>query len=159
MQAKGLDSKQIATASQLNTFEKVNENKLIGGVSMSIEMFRLVSIEREKQLLKQKLAVRFETGEAMILDSLALSIFADDVQKMFLQNKKVRLEIIGYADEIGNEMYNQDLSLKRATAVKQFLINKGLKTDKLIMKHKGEKELPFYSDSLNRCVILQLVIS
>ncbi|MGB1205358.1 MAG: OmpA family protein [Chitinophagales bacterium] len=157
LEAKGLDKKQIVTKSELNTFDKVNENNLTGGVHLWIQDKRLLSLERERQLLNHALTVRFETAEVQILDSLALNMFADNVQKIFLQNKNINLLIVGYADQVGNELYNQKLSLKRAKTVKQFLINKNINTSKLRIKYKGEIDLPFNSDYLNRCVMLQLI--
>jgi len=39
-------------------------------------------------------------------------------------NKKLKIEIEGFTDNVGSYMYNQELSLKRATALKEILINK-----------------------------------
>ena len=157
LEAKGLDNEQIAIESKLNTFEKLNENKLIGGLHLAIKKRQILSPKREKQLLQQALTVRFETGEDLILDSLALSIFVDDVQKMFLQNLKTNLLIVGYADEVGEEAYNEKLSSRRAKAVKEFLISKKVDAKKLKIRFNGEINLPFHSDNLNRCVMLQLI--
>lgn len=56
------------------------------------------------------------------------------------------IRIVGHADSRGTEAYNQDLSLRRAQAVKSYLIHHGLPASRIIaVRGKGEKEL------LNTC--------
>jgi outer membrane protein OmpA-like peptidoglycan-associated protein len=45
------------------------------------------------------------------------------------------MEIGGYTDSTGSEQYNNSLSEKRALAVVDYLIKKGISTDRL--KYKG----------------------
>jgi OOP family OmpA-OmpF porin len=53
-----------------------------------------------------------------------------------------RLLIIGHTDSRGPDRYNQDLSLRRAQAVKQALVaGYGLPADSLSAEGKGESEL------------------
>ncbi len=56
--------------------------------------------------------------------------------------KPVQLEvalIVGHTDRIGSDDYNQKLSEKRAVAVKDYLISKGLEANRLYTEGKGEK--------------------
>ena len=53
----------------------------------------------------------------IILDKLALTL---------MHNPGLRVEIQGYACEIGTEEYNLDLSIRRAEAVRDYLIKKGV---------------------------------
>ena len=46
--------------------------------------------------------------------------------------------IVGYADRVGNEGYNQALSQRRAAAVKRYLSSKGIKVKSMDMRGKGE---------------------
>lgn len=46
--------------------------------------------------------------------------------------------IIGYTDRIGSDKYNQKLSERRAEAVKKYLVNKGVKANRLMTKGKGK---------------------
>ena len=51
-------------------------------------------------------------------------------------NKKVA--IIGYTDNTGEKFYNLSLSLKRAKAVYEYLITRGVAKERLSFKGKGE---------------------
>lgn len=46
--------------------------------------------------------------------------------------------IVGYTDRIGSEKYNQKLSMRRAEAVKKYLVDKGVKEERLMAEGKGE---------------------
>ncbi len=55
----------------------------------------------------------------------------------------MKLEVVlavGHTDSIGSSQYNQKLSLRRATAVKEFLLSKSLPTDKIYVQGKGESQ-------------------
>ncbi|MCX7181073.1 MAG: OmpA family protein, partial [Proteobacteria bacterium] len=57
--------------------------------------------------------------------------------------KGIKLEVIiavGHADRIGSDKYNQSLSEKRAAAVKDYLVSKGLEPNRVYTEGKGEKQ-------------------
>ncbi|MBX3617939.1 OmpA family protein [Nitrosomonas sp.] len=45
---------------------------------------------------------------------------------------------VGYADRIGSEEYNRNLSLRRAEAVKAHLVSRGISPDRVFVDGKGE---------------------
>ncbi len=49
-----------------------------------------------------------------------------------------RVEIVGYADEVGSDSYNLVLSEKRAKAIGVLLKGKGIKVDKVYIEGRGE---------------------
>ncbi|HSF55014.1 MAG TPA: OmpA family protein [Algoriphagus sp.] len=70
---------------------------------------------------------------------LAYSISAASFVSNFLQkNPGVKLEVKGYADELGGEDYNIKLSEKRAKAVYDLLIDSGIEPSRLTYKGYGE---------------------
>lgn len=57
--------------------------------------------------------------------------------------KDVNLEVviaIGHTDRIGSNAYNMKLSLRRANAVKSYLISKGIPANRIYAEGKGEKQ-------------------
>jgi OOP family OmpA-OmpF porin len=57
--------------------------------------------------------------------------------------KSINLEVviaIGHADSVGSDEYNQKLSVRRAEAVKAYLITKGVETNRVYTEGKGEKQ-------------------
>jgi OOP family OmpA-OmpF porin len=56
---------------------------------------------------------------------------------------EINLEVIlatGHTDRIGKDRYNQQLSEKRAAAVKQYLVNKGVEANRVYTEGKGESQ-------------------
>jgi OOP family OmpA-OmpF porin len=63
----------------------------------------------------------------------------DLVQKI----KGINLEVIiavGHTDSIGSDAYNQKLSVRRAEAVKAYLVSKGIEKNRIYTEGKGEKQ-------------------
>jgi len=57
--------------------------------------------------------------------------------------KGVNLEVIiavGHTDAVGGDAYNQALSVKRAEAVKAYLVSKGIEKNRVYTEGKGEKQ-------------------
>jgi OOP family OmpA-OmpF porin len=57
--------------------------------------------------------------------------------------KDVTLEVViavGHTDWIGTEEYNQKLSVRRAEAVKAYMVSKGIEANRVYTEGKGEKQ-------------------
>ena len=57
--------------------------------------------------------------------------------------KQLKIEVIlavGHTDRIGKDAYNQKLSEKRAAAVKEYLVAKGIEANRVYTEGKGEKQ-------------------
>jgi OOP family OmpA-OmpF porin len=75
---------------------------------------------------------RIKSESFPILDAVAATLEGNpDIQL---------IEVQGHADERGNDAYNLDLSTKRAAAVKQYLIDKGIDKDRLESQGYGETQ-------------------
>ena len=55
-------------------------------------------------------------------------------------NPDVRVEISGHTDNVGSQQYNQTLSLERAQAVRNWLVQKGIASNRMKTVGKGENE-------------------
>lgn len=55
-------------------------------------------------------------------------------------NKGVRIGIIGHTDSTGPESYNQDLSVRRAQSVADYLVSHGVDRSRLSVRGRGESE-------------------
>jgi len=68
--------------------------------------------------------------------------------------KDIKLEVIiavGHADRIGSDKYNQKLSEKRAAAVKDYLVGKGIEPNRVYTEGKGKKQ-PVTGDKCGKSV-------
>jgi OOP family OmpA-OmpF porin len=56
--------------------------------------------------------------------------------------KDIKLEVViavGHTDSVGTDAYNQKLSLRRAEAVKAYLVTKGIEKNRIYTEGKGER--------------------
>jgi OmpA-OmpF porin, OOP family len=63
----------------------------------------------------------------------------DLVSKMSGLNLEVVIAV-GHTDSVGTEAYNQALSVRRADAVKAYLVDKGIEKNRVYTEGKGEKQ-------------------
>lgn len=65
------------------------------------------------------------------------------LDKLVGDMKAIKLEVIiavGHADRLGKDAYNQKLSERRAAAVKDYLVSKGVEANRVYAEGKGEKQ-------------------
>lgn len=64
----------------------------------------------------------------------------DDVASKASTLKIEAIIAVGHTDRIGTEKYNQKLSERRAAAVKDYLVNKGIDANRIYTEGKGESQ-------------------
>ena len=59
----------------------------------------------------------------------------------FMQlNNTLTIEISGHTDDRGSEEYNENLSQERSDAVREYILSKGIKADRIVAKGYGESK-------------------
>lgn len=87
--------------------------------------------------------VFYETGSAS-LDQLS-RYELDNLASLMKQYSTAKVELRGHTDNVGNPEMNMNLSQSRAEHVKDYLIGKGISSDRLVAKGFGET-LPLESN-------------
>jgi outer membrane protein OmpA-like peptidoglycan-associated protein len=82
--------------------------------------------------------VRFETDK-IELDS-RYNKMLDNIAKMMIANPSRSLTLVGHADDRGEAAYNKELSEKRATVVKDYLVAKGVPASRVSVSGVGETQ-------------------
>jgi OOP family OmpA-OmpF porin len=72
--------------------------------------------------------------------------------KYLKENPSKSADVIGYADEVGNSAYNQDLSKRRAENVKKILVDAGIDAGRLNIVGNGSQSLGNDSKAVRQTV-------
>ncbi|MGB7988981.1 MAG: OmpA family protein [Candidatus Methylophosphatis roskildensis] len=80
--------------------------------------------------------VLFDTGRATLNPGAARAI--DQLATFLKENPARTIEIEGYTDSVGSEQMNQTLSERRANAVKNALMDRGIESNRIAARGFGE---------------------
>ena len=76
--------------------------------------------------------VLFDSGKSVIKTEYFALL--DNVVEILEKNSDMRFEINGHCDNRGTDKYNSALSIRRANAVKDYLVEKGISEDRLTIQ-------------------------
>jgi outer membrane protein OmpA-like peptidoglycan-associated protein len=87
-------------------------------------------------------------GEKTILNNIFFAFNSFELEKksnseidylyqFLIKNPLVAIKIVGHTDDIGSVEYNKELSEKRAIAVRNALINKGIAAERIVAEGLG----------------------
>jgi outer membrane protein OmpA-like peptidoglycan-associated protein len=96
----------------------------------------LITFEKGKRVVLR--GVNFETNKATLRTESETILTR--AYNALVANPDVRVEISGHTDNVGSEKSNQTLSLKRAQAVKNWLVEKGIASNRMKAVGKGQNE-------------------
>jgi outer membrane protein OmpA-like peptidoglycan-associated protein len=82
--------------------------------------------------------VTFSTGQSTIDPSFYPVL--NDVAQVFVNFPATRVNITGHADSVGDEQYNMQLSLERATSVGNYLVSRGVAMQRVYAYGAGETQ-------------------
>ena len=81
--------------------------------------------------------IHFHKDQSDLTDFAKLMLV--ELSHVLENEKSIVLEVGAHTDDQGTDQYNNDLSLKRAVAVKNYLVEKGAKPEQLLTKGYGER--------------------
>ena len=96
--------------------------------------YNLVVVTEKKIELKQ--TVFFDFNKASI-KSVSFALLNEVAQAM-ADNPKIKVEIGGHTDSVGNDAFNLKLSQSRAESVRIYLIKRGIDSNRMVPKGYGE---------------------
>lgn len=82
--------------------------------------------------------VQFESSQSTLLKSSYREL--DRLVTILDENDPFSIKIIGHTDDVGSDEDNLQLSQDRALAVKNYLIEKGISENRILIEAKGERD-------------------
>ncbi len=82
--------------------------------------------------------VNFENDSSEI--TAASSAILDGAVKTLGLKSSIKAEVAAHTDSVGSDAYNQGLSQRRASSVLDYLVSKGISSDRLVPKGYGESD-------------------
>lgn len=112
-----------------------SSNSLIP-INKVIELVPITDENNEKDAIFVLQNVFFETNSAE-LDKISF-IELDKLSSLLSSNPNIKVEISGHTDNVGEKEYNLNLSKERAKSVYNYLVKKGINTDRLTYIGHGD---------------------
>lgn len=95
--------------------------------------------QRIAELKKFKFeSIYFESDKSFIKEEFEEYLMS--IVKILFSHSDIRIKVIGNTDSDGSDGYNEKLSKKRAEAIMEFLINHGVKKERIEFEFRGEKK-------------------
>ncbi len=82
--------------------------------------------------------IKFEFNSAMLRQESYPIL--ENVYESLYANPEINVRIIGYTDNVGSKEYNLALSLERAEAVRDYLLDRGIDSSRIQAEGKGEAD-------------------
>jgi hypothetical protein len=80
---------------------------------------------------------KYNTAEISGADPIPV---LDEVARLMKQNPNLQVKVLGHTDNRGADAYNMNLSLRRAEAVRDWLVKRGIDASRFQVEGKGEAE-------------------
>ncbi len=113
--------------------------------------FNYLQSEESEPVVKDVLLLPVEKDASVILNNLFFDVdkyelkqqsFTElnEIVKFLQMNQSIRIEISGHTDNSGTESHNQQLSLKRAASVAEYLKKQGIELSRIFQKGDGAQK-------------------
>jgi type IX secretion system PorP/SprF family membrane protein len=131
-EVKAIETEKVEKPSRI---ERIQGNQPSStSPELTVQKQKLQLAKRDRMVLNK--TVRFELSDDDITaDSKA---FLDEVADVFRRNETLKVLLIGHTCSIGTETDNEELSLQRAEKVQEYLVEKGIAKNRIIVEGEGE---------------------
>lgn len=133
------NSKQVAD-SALNERDQANEET----ARVQAELDALKATPTPRGMVLTLGDVLFETGRAELNSGSGRKL--DQIAQFLAEHRDRRVQIDGFTDSVGTDSYNDDLSQRRASAVREALISRGVESTRIGTQGYG-KSYPVASNN------------
>jgi OOP family OmpA-OmpF porin len=82
--------------------------------------------------------VFFDSGKSTLRTESNKAL--DDLSEFMKNKKTMKIEIAGHTDNVGDKAVNEKLSQERASAVRNYLLKKGIAADRVVAKGYGDTQ-------------------
>ena len=155
------DTEELTVKTDENSEVEVT---VVGTADEEIEMTEEEIVEDVKSKISEGYTIYYFPENSIENNNIeaAFDEFAENLKLYLDQNSDEKIEITGHTDDIGSDNANYKFGLKRAKFIKQIIVNKGIKTNRILVRSKGEKE-PIASNDTdegkeqNRRVVIKLI--
>jgi outer membrane protein OmpA-like peptidoglycan-associated protein len=117
---RDVDNAKMATNSALGQRDQATEQ----AARLQAEVDQLKATPTPRGLVLTLGDVLFDTGRAELNSGSSRKL--DQLAQFLTEHRDRRVQIDGFTDSVGTDSYNQDLSQRRADAVKSSLITRGI---------------------------------
>lgn len=127
----------IKSENSYNLEELENKKKSLEEIFIFNEKGVTIRKDGNNLILSMPELILFDFNKYEIKDDIKNSL--NTLARALKTNKDIRIKIDGYTDFIGSEGYNLELSVKRAKAIKNYLISKGAIENNISIEGYGEQ--------------------
>src|ERR1700722_5154649 len=122
---RDVDNAKMATNAALGQRDQATEQ----AARLQAEVDQLKATPTPRGLVLTLGDVLFDTGRATLNPGSARKL--DQLGQFLADHPERRVQIAGFTDSVGTESYNQDLSQRRADAVKFALVSRGINSSRI----------------------------
>ncbi|MBL7871520.1 MAG: PorP/SprF family type IX secretion system membrane protein [Cyclobacteriaceae bacterium] len=116
------------------------DHALSSGLIESVETQASSGLIKHEPLLIEKIVLNFHFEYNSVDLDDETKTFLSDLATTLEANENLNLSIIGHTDNLGSSKFNQHLSLRRANAIKHFLVKRNINPARLTTDGKGLEE-------------------